>query len=104
MSGMLIEAKKMEVEIALSQIPDSQDIVIWCKKKRMLSKSVRGSRFRGVSKNGRKWQVQLLGNLRKRYIGSISSENAAAHIYDQYAIMTHGLKAKTNFSYRKNEV
>ena len=69
-----------------------------------ISKSTRGSKYRGVSKNGKKWQVQLLGNLRKRYIGSISSEQAAAKLYDYYAILTHGLNAKTNFSYTKAQV
>ena len=69
-----------------------------------ISKSSRGSKYRGVSKNGKKWQVQLLGNLRKRYLGSISSEQAAAKLYDYYAILTHGLNAKTNFSYTKLEV
>jgi hypothetical protein len=46
-----------------------------------------GSRYRGVSRNGKKFQVQLLGKLRKRYIGSISSEASAAKIYDNYAII-----------------
>lgn len=68
------------------------------------SKSKRGSRYRGVSRNGKKWQVQLLGNLRKRYIGSIGDEESAAKIYDYYAIISHGLKAKTNFSYTKSDV
>lgn len=48
--------------------------------------------------------MQLLGNLRKRYIGSISSEQEAARLYDYYAILTHGLNAKTNFSYTKLQV
>jgi len=44
----------------------------------------------------------LLGNLKKHYIGSISTEIKAARIYDRHAIMTHGLRAKTNFSYTKS--
>lgn len=48
--------------------------------------------------------MQLLGNLRKRYIRSINSEEIAGRIYDHYAIITHGLKAKTNFSYTKEEI
>jgi hypothetical protein len=104
-SEILIKAKKEELGAALAQlISQEQDVVIWSKGKNKLSKSNRGSKYRGVSKNGKKWQVQLLGNLRKRYIGSIYSENAAARIYDQYAILTHGLKAKTNFTYRKHEI
>ena len=65
---------------------------------------MRGSSFRGVSKNGKKWQVQLLGNLRKHYIGSIQSEERAARIYDRHAILTHGLRAKTNFPYTKSQI
>jgi len=57
-----------------------------------------------VSKNGKKWQVQVLGSLRKRYIGSIPTEEMAARIYDCFSIISHGLRAKTNFSYRKNEI
>lgn len=49
-------------------------------------------------------QVQLLGNLKKHYIGSISSEEKAAKIYDRHAILTHGLRAKTNFSYTKAQI
>lgn len=67
-------------------------------------KSKRGSRYRGVSRNGKKWQVQLLGKLRKRYIGSIGSEASAAKIYDHYAIINHGLRAKTNFTYTKQDI
>jgi len=101
---ILMDAKKKELEIALSKIPDTSDIILWSKNKHQLTKSTRGSRYRGVSRNGKKWQVQLLGNLRKRYIGSIGSEEAAARIYDHYAILTHGLRAKTNFSYTKQEI
>ena len=48
--------------------------------------------------------MQLLGNLKKHYIGSIVSEERAARIYDRHAILTHGLRAKTNYSYSKNHV
>lgn len=67
-------------------------------------KSSRGSVYRGVSRNGKKWQVQLLGNLKKHYIGSIDTEAKAARIYDAHAILAHGLKAKTNFSYSKFQI
>lgn len=42
--------------------------------------------------------------MRKRYIGSISSEDQAAKIYDHYAIITHALRAKTNFHYSKRQI
>lgn len=94
--------KRAEIEMLLSKTLDNSSIILWSKPKNSISKSSRGSKFRGVSKNGKKWQVQLLGNLQKRYIGSITSEANAARIYDKYAIMTHGLKAKTNYSYTKS--
>ncbi|CDW81380.1 ant-like protein [Stylonychia lemnae] len=104
MIEQLLEQKKMELAKQLMDLPDSDQIVLWSKNKIQYAKSKRGSRFRGVSKNGKKWQVQLLGNMRKRYIGSISSEDQAAKIYDHYAIITHGLRAKTNFHYDKRQI
>ena len=101
----LLQSKKKELNESLSHMPgDESTTVLYTKNKVMLGKSQRGSRYRGVSKNGKKWQVQLLGNLRKRYIGSISSEECAARIYDHYAIINHGLKAKTNFNYSKQQM
>ena len=96
--------KRQELQKQLDELSGDDKVVIWSKMKPTISKSSRGSKYRGVSKNGKKWQVQLLGNLRKRYIGSISSEQEAAKLYDYYAILTHGLNAKTNFSYSKAQV
>lgn len=45
-----------------------------------------------------------MGNLKKHYIGSINSEEKAAKIYDRHAILTHGLRAKTNYSYTKAQI
>lgn len=45
-----------------------------------------------------------MGNLKKHYIGSIDSQEKAAKIYDKHAILTHGLRAKTNFSYTKAQI
>jgi hypothetical protein len=97
----LLQKKKQDLSESLAQLPDTDEIVLWSKNKVQYARSKRGSRYRGVSRNGKKWQVQLLGNLRKRYIGSIGSEEAAARIYDHYAIINHGLRAKTNFQYTK---
>lgn len=46
----------------------------------------------------------MLGNLKKHYVGSITQEERAARIYDRHAILTHGLRAKTNFSYSKGQI
>ena len=64
----------------------------------------RASKFRGVSKNGLQWQVQLGNTLARRYVGSSSSEEEAARLYDRKSIASNGLAAKTNFSYTKAEV
>ena len=64
----------------------------------------RGSRFRGVSKNGSQWQVLIMVRKKKRYLGSFSSEEEAARAYDKVALQNHGNKAKTNYDYTKEEI
>ena len=60
--------------------------------------------FKKISYEITQFQVQLLGNLKKHYVGSINSQERAARIYDRHAILTHGLKAKTNYNYTKSQV
>lgn len=67
-------------------------------------RGLRGSKFRGVSKNGNQWQVLIMINKKKRYIGNYKSENDAARAYDIVAIQNHGKKAKTNFFYTLYEI
>lgn len=64
----------------------------------------RGSKFRGVSRNGNQWQVLIMVNKKKRYVGSYSKEEDAARAYDKVALQNHGSKAKTNYDYTKKEV
>ena len=46
-----------------------------------------------------------MGNtLARRYIGSSSSEQEAAQLYDRKSIASNGLTAKTNFSYTKSQI
>jgi hypothetical protein len=52
----------------------------------------RGSRFRGVSKNGSKFQVFIMINKKKRYFGVLENEEHSALVYDRLAIVFHGLK------------
>ena len=64
----------------------------------------RSSKFRGVSKNGKQWQVLIMIKQKKRYIGNFNNEIEAAREYDKIAIQFHGLKAKTNFEYTEDEI
>lgn len=45
-----------------------------------------------------------MGGLRHRYIGCINSEEEGGRIYDYYAILSHGVHARTNFSYTKSQL
>ena len=73
-----------------------------CKGKRITRP--RGSQYRGVSKNKAKWQVMIMGNFKKMYFGAIKSEKEAALFYDKLAIVSHGIKAKTNFDYSRQDI
>ena len=64
----------------------------------------RGSRFRGVSKNGNQWQVLIMIKKKKRYLGTFSNEEEAARAYDKVALQFHGNKAKTNYDYTQEEM
>ena len=64
----------------------------------------RSSRYRGVSKNGNKWQVLIMNNKKKYYLGNYNSEDLAARIYDVHAIKSFGIKARTNFVYDDNQI
>lgn len=67
-------------------------------------KKARGSIYRGVSKNKAKWQVMIMGNFKKMYFGAIEDEKEAALFYDKLAIVSHGIKARTNFNYTRRDI
>ena len=46
----------------------------------------RGSKFRGISKNGRQWQVLFMQKRKKNYLGIIKHEIDAARFYDTVVI------------------
>lgn len=56
------------------------------------------SRFRGVSKKGDKFHASIQHNGRRKWLGSYTSEFAAAEAYDQAALKIHGEKAIINFN------
>ena len=68
-------------------IPRSREPVIKATL-RKVTKSSRGSRFRGVSRNGFKWQIMIMGFAKKRYIGGIRTEDEAAKLYDLHALVS----------------
>ena len=57
--------------------------------------------YKGVSLNGKKWQVMVMYNGQKYFSTCLASEKLAARVYDRYVIQSMGLKAKTNFSYTR---
>lgn len=46
----------------------------------------RGSKFRGISKNGNSWQILVMVNRKKKYLGTLPTEEQAAKFYDKVAI------------------
>ena len=84
----------------LKTFPNSDLALISSKNKSFFlqTRSYRGSQFRGVSKNGTKWQVMIVRGKLKKYIGAIDDENIAGILYDKYAIMIHGLQVSQCFS------
>ena len=62
------------------------------------------SKYRGVSKNGSYWQVLIMANNKKYYIGNYPSEELAARVYDIHAIKMRGIKARTNFPYNNVQI
>ena len=74
--------------------------------KRLKDRKIKGKRrsiYRGVSKNGNQWQVLMVHNKSKSYIGSYCSEEIAGRVYDILAIKKKGIKAKTNFIYNDEQ-
>ena len=68
--------------------------------KRLKKYIYRGSKYRGVSRNGNTWQVLIMINRNKNYIGNFKSEEEAAKAYDEYAMKYHKSKARLNFSHQ----
>ena len=64
----------------------------------------RNSIYRGVSKNGNKWQVIIYSKYCKKYIGLYKTQEIAARIYDIISIKNKGIKARTNFEYDIHQI
>ena len=89
--------------MAVDRIKDENYVIIQGQFRNKMQ-TIRGSRYRGVSKNGNKWQVLVMGNQKKQYSGSIRDETAAARMYDRFAVKNLGLRAKTNFDYKRQDL
>ena len=70
----------------------------------ILQKNKRNSIYRGVSKNGNKWQVIISSKYKKAYIGLYNTQEIAGRIYDFISIKNKGIKAKTNFVYNLHQI
>ncbi|CAI2376091.1 unnamed protein product [Moneuplotes crassus] len=106
-TGIVSGAKIGLLRKVLEGIQDDSQILISSKpknKSNKIRKSNRHSRYRGVSLNGKKWQVMIMGPIKKKYFGGIATEREAAIFYDKLSILTNGLAAKTNFNYRKSDL
>ena len=86
----LIDNRRQEIISSLDKIFDLEQVVVHGIP-RVYTGSKRGSNFRGVSVNGKKWQVMVMGFGKKRYYGGIKDEYEAAKLYDKYAILTQGV-------------
>ena len=62
------------------------------------------SRYKGVSKNKKNWQVYIRINNKNTYLGSYKDEKFAAKIYDLMSIKKKGKNAKTNFKYSNKQI
>lgn len=84
--------QKSKLIFNLKKVTDKQ------KEKKLEQKAMyRGSKYRGVSKNGNCWQVLIMYDRHKYYIGNFKSEDEAAKVYDECAIKYHKEKAILNF-------
>ena len=81
----------------LMAINDMDHLVIECQDKSQFlqTRSRRGSKYRGVSRNGIKWQIMIVKGQYKKYVGAIRSAEAAARIYDKYALIMQGFEVST---------
>ena len=64
----------------------------------------KSNKYRGVSRNRNNWQVFLMMNRRKTYIGAYPPEEIADIVYDIMSIKYRGLKAITNFIYNNDQM
>ena len=69
-----------------------------------IGRKKRSSKYRGVNKNCNYWQVLMMLNKKKQYIGIDPTEELAARIYDILALKYRNYRAKTNFAYTSIQI
>ncbi len=95
--------RRKELLLVLNETDNGSQIIIEGRAKKhnanqfSSADTFRGSTYRGVSKNKNKWQMMIMGNFKKVYVGAIENEREAAYLYDKIAIILHGLKVTINF-------
>lgn len=85
-------------------VDDSWNFIIGKKKANYYKhdrKTKRRSGYRGVSRNGASWQVLMMINNVKTYIGCYDTEEEGALVYDIVSILFKQKKARTNLTYSK---
>jgi hypothetical protein len=81
--------KKRKRLVEMLQTKRDFELIIKPHKKAFKGQNVtnfRGSKFRGISKNGNSWQILVMVNRKKKYLGTLHSEEEAAKFYDKVAI------------------
>ncbi len=73
-------------------------------KKNTKEKKYRNSLYRGVTKNGKKWQTIVSYKKNMQYYGVYPTEEIAARVYDIISIKNKGIRAKTNFIYNLHQI
>ena len=84
---------------ALREVLDkgsNADEVVFPALPRPRTQTLRGSNYRGVSRNGKKWQIMIMGRGKKNYLGKFDQDSEAAKAYDEYALMLQGRKVRFN--------
>lgn len=87
-------------------IPEGQPLISAGKKAEPKRGPVCSTRsgFIGVTRNGPQWQSLISVGKRKTYIGSYRTERECAMAFDFHSLLLHGLTAKTNFGYTKEDI
>jgi hypothetical protein len=84
------------IQRQIDSLENSSDIAINAKPKNLRingrTGEFRGSRYRGVSVNGKSWQIFIVIDKVKTYAGSVPTQLQAAYLYDKLSIIFNGPK------------